>query len=629
MAVWGYGNTGRRSGESTRGTRVLPAALVLGLLASSLNAGAGLAADDRSIAARPAPAVVREHEVGLPAVLSAADATAYRKIFALQSRAAWREADQLIAGLKDRRLLGHVLADRYLHPHTRPSYAELARWLAQYADHPDAGAIYVLAQRRAPKDAKPLPGPAGRPMGRYWATPDDLGPPLKPPMAPGRRLDGEARGRAEALKRQVQRLMRRGRLDSAERLVHGPEGARLLSEGEIDYFKAQIAAGRFAQGDDRAALALARAAAARSGNVVPRANWIAGLSLFKQGNYAEAARYFEALARTPDGEPWDIAAGAFWASRAHARGRRFERVNEWLELAAEHPRTFYGLLAIRQLGVPTPFNWEPPPLTTHDVETLQRSAYGARALALIQIGETERAEAELSRLFVSAGPDQMRPLLAVAMRANMSGLATWLGRELVDLDEQRYDGALYPIPPWIPPGGFQVDRALVYAFIRQESNFNARAISPAGARGLMQIMPQTAAVLEGRAFRGRDALLDPIYNISLGQRYIVQLLRHESVQGDLIRLAAAYNGGAGNLMRWTRNLDQGDGPEEDALLFIESLPSPETRHFITRVLYSYWMYSERLGQPTPSLDAVAAGEWPTYIALETEARGQRRNAQTR
>ena len=100
------------------------------------------------------------------------------------------------------------------------------------------------------------------------------------------------------------------------------------------------------------------------------------------------------------------------------------------------------------------------------------------------------------------------------------------------------------------------------------------------------------------------------------------------MQGDLIRLAAAYNGGPGNLARWTRKQDQRGG-EDDALLFIESLPSPETRHFITRILYSYWMYSERLGQQTPSLDDVAAGRWPTYIALDTGSRGPRRNAENR
>jgi soluble lytic murein transglycosylase-like protein len=92
------------------------------------------------------------------------------------------------------------------------------------------------------------------------------------------------------------------------------------------------------------------------------------------------------------------------------------------------------------------------------------------------------------------------------------------------------------------------------------------------------------------------------------------------VQGDLIRLAAAYNGGPGNLMKWTRKQDERGGVEDDALLFIESLPSPETRHFITRILYSYWMYAARLGQETPSLDEVAAGKWPSYSALDSQGR---------
>jgi soluble lytic murein transglycosylase len=248
---------------------------------------------------------------------------------------------------------------------------------------------------------------------------------------------------------------------------------------------------------------------------------------------------------------------------------------------------------------------------------------GSRALALIQIGQTERAEAELRRAYASAGAGQMRAVLAIAMRENMPGLSMRLGRELSDLEGRRYDGALYPIPPWDPIGGYQVDRALVFAFMRQESQFNAKAMSPAGARGLMQLMPQTARFLDGASFRGRAALVrDPEYNITLGKRYIAQLLAHEAVEGDLIRLAAAYNGGPGNLMRWTRKQDLRGQPAEDALLFIESLPAPETRHFITRILYGYWMYRKRLGQPTPSLDAVAAGEWPTYIAIETaQAKG--------
>lgn len=590
--------------------------------------GLSFAADSRSSTAFRGPGLAVEREAEIPAVLTAAEALVYRKIFSLQEHGDWVRADHEIAHLKDRRLLGHVLAQRYLHPAYRTSAVELSAWLAAYADHPDAGPLYRMAERRA-RPGTPLRRPAGETLAGSWAA-DDLGPPPDRATPPGRKLSGEALARAGATKTQIRRALRAGDLGRAERLLWTRDSARLLSDGELDHLKAQIAAGWFAQGNDGKALELAAEAANRSGAVVPHANWISGLALFKQNRFAEAARRFEALARTPGGEPWDVAAGAFWASRSHARNRRFDVVNYWLGQAAEHPRTFYGLLAIRQLGVQTPFDWDPPLLTEGDVDAIRRTRSGERALALIQVGQSHRAEAELRRVYASGGPGQTRALLAIAMRANLPGLSIRLGRELADLDGRRHEGALYPIPPWTPKGGYQVDRALVYAFMRQESQFNTRAVSPAGARGLMQLMPQTAAHLDRVSFRGRaDALLEPVYNVTLGQRYLGELLQHESVQGDLIRLAAAYNGGPGNLMRWTRKQDARGGAEEDALLFIESLPAPETRHFITRILYSYWMYSERLGQPTPSLDEIAAGRWPTYSAVETQTATSRRNAQAR
>ncbi len=598
------------------------------LLAGLTLAGTGLAARaEPQSAAALGPATSSEQASTLPAPMPAAEVAAYRRIFAAQERADWAGADQEIRKLKDRALLGHVLAQRYMHPQYRSSATELSNWLAAYADHPDAAQIYKMAGRKAPRSAA-LTRPVGETVGGLWML-DDLGPP--PDRAPpaGRKLTGEPLAKVNAFKSQMRATLRAGNLGAAERLLHARDAARLLSDAEFDHFKAQMAAGWFAQGEDGKALELAHEAAARSGRFVPRAHWIAGLSLFKQSRFRDAARHFEALANTPGGEPWDIASGGFWAARAHARDRRFEAVNPSLHRAAEHPRTFYGLLAIRQLGVSTPFVWEAPPVGVRDIEAIQRLPAGARAFALIQVGQSHRADAELRRVFAIANPAQMRTLLAIAMRANLPGLSIRLGRELADFDGKRNDGALYPIPPWAPTNGYQVDRALLFAFMRQELQFNTRATSHAGARGLMQLMPQTAAQLDGGNYRGRaELLLDPVYNVTLGQRYIVQLLQDGAVQGDLIRLAAAYNGGPGNLARWTRKQDQRGG-EDDALLFIEGLPSPETRHFITRILYSYWMYSDRLGQPTPSLDDVAAGRWPTYIALDTVSRGSRRNAQTR
>jgi soluble lytic murein transglycosylase-like protein len=94
----------------------------------------------------------------------------------------------------------------------------------------------------------------------------------------------------------------------------------------------------------------------------------------------------------------------------------------------------------------------------------------------------------------------------------------------------------------------------------------------------------------------------------LGQAYVAHLSRDAEIGPNLFRMVAAYNFGPGNLRRWERRADHGDDP----LLFIESLPSRETRDFIERVLANMWVYRARFGQAAPSLDALAAGEWPGY-----------------
>ena len=116
----------------------------------------------------------------------------------------------------------------------------------------------------------------------------------------------------------------------------------------------------------------------------------------------------------------------------------------------------------------------------------------------------------------------------------------------------------YPVPKWKPAGGFRVDRAVMYAFMRQESAFKVRAKSRAGARGLMQLMPATASYISKRRFRGRarNKLFDPALNLALGQKYLRYLIRHKNVQGDMFLLAAAYNGGPGNLGKWRRRVSK-------------------------------------------------------------------------
>lgn len=544
----------------------------------------------------------------LPQPLSAADAALYREIFQLQARGAIQAADHQLAQVKNRLLVAHVLADRYLGRHYRASADELAAWLKDNAAHPDARAIFNLAVRRAGARAGSLTRPREEASFQEKATADDLGPSLNRQMPPGSPAGA-------ALRNRLRDQLGDGHFEAVERSLAARETQAVLNAGEIDHLRAMLAAGWFARGDDAKALAFAEPAAKRSGAAVPRAYWIAGLARFRQENYASAAGHFEALAKLPQAQPWDLAAGAFWAARTHLRAERPERYNEWMAQAAEFPRTFYGLMAARVLGAETAANWNPPPLGQSELDQLQRFGGSQRVFGLLQVGEHRRAEAELRRVSAQSGGAANRAILAVSMRAHMPGLSMRLAREIADIDGRRFDGAFYPIPHWQPVGGYDVDPALVFAFMRVESAFNPAAVSPAGARGLMQLMPGTAAAMDTRSFKGRaDLLLDPEINVTLGQRYIRHLLDEPLIGGELVRLAAAYNGGIGNLTRWKRLQDTRGEKREDALLFIESLPSAETRHFIARLLYSYWMYSERLGQPTQSLDQVAQGEWPFYAA---------------
>lgn len=552
-----------------------------------------------------------EVEAPIPQSLSRTDAERYRRIFELQRAGKWKAADAAIAALSDRVLMGTVLAQRYLHPTAyRSKYSELKAWLDRYSDHPDGPKIYALALKRQPAGAPAPTRPqqsaivsnGGLPeydleIDVSYRAPSDPPPDLADAVL---RLRGAVEADFEAR-----------RLEAIESRLG--EAVGVFDPVEIDSYRARLAAQRYYSGAIERAFALARAAAERSGDAVPGAYWTAGLAAWRLDKLGEARRWFEALADAPNLSPWITSAGAYWASRVHLRAKRPHLVGYWLSRAAEHPRTFYGLLARRSLNLPTNFDWSQRALTRSDAEMLLKSPGGRRAAALLQTGEIKAAERELELLALGAGREMGRAVLALAQRADLAQLAIRLGPRIAEKDGRRHDSALYPIPSWQPAEGFTIDRALLYAFMRQESGFRPEAHSPAGALGLMQLMPATAAYIAKQAgIVGKPDLLDPSVNLSLGQRYIQYLFEQDSIQGDLFRLVAAYNRGPGKVEQWQAR-DDFDG---DPLLFIESIPSRETRTFVERVLASYWIYRNRLGQPAPSLDAIAAGEWPTYTPLE-------------
>jgi len=546
-----------------------------------------------------------------PKILSSADEDRYREIFALQIDGHWKKATALIKKLDDPLLLGHVLVQRFLHPTKyRSRYQELKDWMSAYADHPEAGRVYKLALRRKPKN------------WRRPAPPQQLKIPATAGSAKSRKISGKPlsrsnRSKVRNFKRHLRRLLRRGHTLAAKRTLESHDVKRLFSDAEYDQARAKLGQVYFNDSRDKYALKWAGAAAERSGHLIPGAHWTAGLAAWRLGGKEQAARHFEEATRHSDDSDWFHAAAAFWAARANLVNRNPEQVTPFLEAAAAKPRTFYGLLALHMLGRELPFNWAPPALAGATFDTLMARPRGKRAMALLQIDQSVRAGRELRNLTRGADDDLSRGVLSLAAQAGMAELAVRLDARLFP-NGGGFDGAAYPIPAWTPAGGFRVDRALIYALIRQESRFNPKAKSWAGARGLMQLMPGTARFV-ARAhriqYKSRGKLFQPEINLTLGQRYIEMLLKDAKINGDLFLMMAAWNGGPGNLNKWRRRTDDLGDP----LFFIESLPSRETRNFIEHVLSNLWIYRHRLGQPQPSMAAIAAGDWPVYTPLGQNA----------
>jgi hypothetical protein len=404
-------------------------------------------------------------------------------------------------------------------------------------------------------------------------------------------------------------------LSAAERYLERPDIRRKVSRAGIDRARGIIASGWFRWGKPDRALKIASRAVKRSGPAAPRAAWWAGLAAFKLGRHKHAAGFFTVGAKASNSAPQDIARAAFWAARANLVGRRPGEVNQWLERAAAHPRTFYGLLAIHILGGAPSFNWDEPALDGKQMDSLMATPPGRRALALLQVGQGRRAGRELRPYGYGNDPGHLRTIVAFADAAHLPGTAYRAAKMLNALLGERIDAGLYPVPPW-EPSTYSIDRALVFALARQESAFNSRAKSRSGARGLMQLMPATARYMSGsrRAFRGRDLsrLYDPQVNLALGQKYVDYLLTGDIVAGNIIMMVAAYNGGPGNTAKWQREVPHGSDP----LVFIETIPRKETRLFVKRVLENLWIYRMRLGQDAPTLTALAGGRWPYYVRLD-------------
>ncbi|WOI54067.1 lytic transglycosylase domain-containing protein [Parvularcula sp. LCG005] len=547
---------------------------------------------------------------GPAAVLSVEDIQRYQAIFELQEDAKWPAADALIKKLENKILLGYVLEQRYMHPTGyRSSYPELSRWLAAYADHPNAQPLYTLAKRRQGRSAPPR-----RPASRQW--PSEIEAPLHPDLAADYE-NSSRRAEVERIQARLRYLTNDDRPTQALNYLNDPRQFNMLTAAQTDRVRGWIAASYYYNGELTQARQVAELALRRSSDQAVLSHWVAGLVAYRQNDYARALKHFGAQAEIEYQEGPLRAGAAFWAARAALARGDVAAIERYLEVAADYPLTFYGQLALAQLGRDPRIDWSGLSLTEAEFEALkQKNARIERAAALAQVGLASEADLELKWAQGEMDPSDNRALVALADDLSLPSAAIILAK-YAGADHGRRDdlaAALYPVPDFAPSNGFEVDPALLFGLIRQESKFLPEATSRVGARGLMQLMPRTASYVAGTS-RASGRLYDPAYNMQLGQSYVHQLLtKYNNGSGDLFEMALSYNWGPGNFRRW-----RAQAGIEDQLLMLESVPNPEARHFVETVLTNYWVYRDRYGEPAPTRDAVAAGQPPIYQSISAKA----------
>ena len=542
-------------------------------------------------------------------ILSSEDVNNYINIFNLQEKCEWKKANKYIFLVKNKILIGHVLAQRYLHPRCYKSkFIELTYWLKKYNDHPQAKRIYRLAIKRMPEGYRS----PNKPISPIGIKKEDLNSLVKSKKyKSNKKLSKNQRLEKQKLINAIKSRVNKGWPTGAVKLLSQRDVNILLDQVEIDMQKELIAKGYFLANKNELAIQYSSEALEKSFMYVPYAGWTAGLAAWRLEKYDLAAEFFKNFSISLRDDVWHQASGAFWAARAYSKLNKYNEINFWLNRASKNPNSFYGLLASKILGINETINWnEKIDISSQKVDLFQLPS-GMRVQALIQIGLPVQIEAEIVHMNTVINKNIAIASLDLAQHFNLAYTQLKIVNTLLKYGVQMPIRFYYPVPIWKPKNGFTLEPELIYAFMHQESLFNKNAKSYRGAMGLMQIMPSTAKYISSdkQVKRNNSNILkNPEINIAVGQEYIEYLLKLKSVNNNLIFLTAAYNGGPGNLQKWQEKINYLDDP----LFFMESIPSRETRWFIEKVLTKYWIYKNKAGLESQSLILLASGKNPIY-----------------
>ncbi len=399
----------------------------------------------------------------------------------------------------------------------------------------------------------------------------------------------------------AQVLRRKDKAEEAAKVVADvSRDPAILVDGDEWWVERRLIARKLLdKGDAKAAYAVARDHGAESTEKRIEADFHAGwIALRFLNEPATAARHFADAAKIAE-RPISVARTAYWQGRAAEAAGAQEEARGFYKKAASHSITYYGQLARAKLG---------------QAEVALR-APGSDGRAAF---ESSLAAQGLKKLYEAGVRDLAITLSSdLANRLTDAGHLDALGQLVTDARDPRallnvgktavqrgFPLDLHAFPtlgiPAFEAVGSPVEKAMVYAITRQESTFDPGAQSSAGARGLMQLMPDTARRTAKRFGVEFDLgrLLDPAYNAKLGAAHLGELM--QDWKGSPILMFASYNAGGGNVSKWIKAYGDPRSPNVDPIDWVERIPFSETRNYVQRVMENLLVYRSRLGERSAS-----------------------------
>lgn len=397
---------------------------------------------------------------------------------------------------------------------------------------------------------------------------------------------------------------KRGMNDGVEALLYNaPDDLGRAEKWWVErHFRARKA---MTEGRISEAYRLAAGHGVSGGAAMAEAEWLAGWIALRLLQEPKAAlKHFTTL-QDAVRFPVSQSRAAYWLGRTHMALGDTERARQSYAQAAQHGTTFYGQLAAHALDAKQPLDL-PDAIqpTAEQTRQFQRREVVRAAQILVELDQEERLRPFIMRLVSTAvTPEEHKLVAQLARNLRRVDLAVASSKR----SSRQGIILLHEAYPLVEPM-LRVDEpetALVLALSRQESEFNQTAVSPAGARGLMQLMPATAKGVAKELKLGFDQgqlTQNAGYNVQLGSHYLKGLLRNWD--NNFVLALAGYNAGEARVRRWIQDWGDPRQPNVDVIDWIELIPFSETRNYVQRVLESVQVYRHLLHNQPSSVDRI-------------------------